>query len=130
MDRSETKRTCGHFDMEVLIGYILLVGVLLSVLLLVIGLIWHWMSQGQFASEYLLGGTNLFGFLVGLSKRLSSGAFHPQFLVSLGIAVLLLTPLIRVVASMFYFAMVAHNWKYTVFTGFVAVVLTYSLFLR
>jgi uncharacterized membrane protein len=40
------------------------------------------------------------------------------------------TPYVRVLASLFYFAVVARNWKYTLFTGFVLTVLTYSLFLR
>ena len=130
MERSETKRRRGHFDMEVLVGYILLVGVLLSVLLLSIGLIWHWTSKGKLGLEYPIEGGNLFGFLLLLSQQILSGTFHPRFLISLGIAVLLLTPLVRVIASVFYFAIIEHNWKYTIFTGFVTAVLTYSLFLR
>jgi uncharacterized membrane protein len=41
----------------------------------------------------------------------------------------MLTPYIRVLASLLYFAFVERNRKYTVFTGFVFAVLTYSLFL-
>jgi uncharacterized membrane protein len=48
----------------------------------------------------------------------------------MGIGVLMLTPFVRVLASVFYFAFVEHNWKYTLFTAFVLSVLTYSLFLR
>jgi uncharacterized membrane protein len=130
MERSETKKCQSHFDMEVLVGYILLVGVLLSVLFLMIGLIWHWISKGKLGLEYAIEGKNLFGFLLLLSRQIFSGTFHPRFLVSLGIAVLLLTPLVRVIASVFYFAIIEHNWKYTIFTGFVTVILVYSLFLR
>ena len=43
---------------------------------------------------------------------------------------LLLTPYVRVLASMLYFALVERNLKYSVFTAFVLLVLTYSLFLR
>lgn len=130
MKSPETKKKGGHLDMEVLVGYILLVGVLLSVLLLAIGLVWHWTSRGKLEIEYDIKGKNLFEFLLLLLQQMFSGAFHPRFLVSLGIAVLLLTPLVRVSASMFYFAIEEHNWKYTAFTGFVLGVLTYSLFLR
>jgi hypothetical protein len=35
-----------------------------------------------------------------------------------------------VLASLLFFAFAEHNWKYTLFTGFVLAVLTYSLFLR
>ena len=43
---------------------------------------------------------------------------------------LLLTPLVRVLASLLFFALAERNWKYALFTGFVLAVLTYSLFLR
>ena len=130
MESPEPKKFHNHFDMEVLIGYILLVGVLLSVALLVMGLVWHWASKGKLGLQYQIEGNNLFGFLVLLLRQVSSSTFHSRFLVSLGIAVLLLTPLVRVIASMFYFAIVEHNWKFTAFTGFVTAVLIYSLFLR
>jgi len=42
----------------------------------------------------------------------------------------MLTPFVRVLTSVFYFAFVERNWKYTLFTGFVLGLLTYSLFLR
>jgi uncharacterized membrane protein len=42
----------------------------------------------------------------------------------------MLTPYLRVVASVVYFMAGLRNWKYAVFTGFVLAVLTYSLFLR
>jgi Kef-type K+ transport system membrane component KefB len=44
--------------------------------------------------------------------------------------ILMLTPFFRVAASVFYFMIALKNWKYTLFTGFVLAVLTYSLFLR
>jgi len=51
-------------------------------------------------------------------------------LINLGIAVLILTPYVRILASVLYFAFVARNWKYTLFTASVLGVLTYSLFGR
>ena len=42
----------------------------------------------------------------------------------------MLTPFVRVLASMFYFIIALKNWKYTVFTGIVLGVLTFSLFIR
>ena len=49
-------------------------------------------------------------------------------LVNLGIAVLLLTPYVRVLMSMLYFVFVERNLKYALFTGFVLAMLTYGLF--
>jgi uncharacterized membrane protein len=50
--------------------------------------------------------------------------------ISLGVATLLLTPYLRVLASIGYFAFVERDLKYTLFTTFVFAVLTYSLLLR
>jgi uncharacterized membrane protein len=61
---------------------------------------------------------------------LISGDIRSRLFINSGIVVLLLTPYVRVLASMLYFAAVEHNLKYTLFTGFVFSVLTYSLFLR
>lgn len=59
-----------------------------------------------------------------------SDAILRRFIINMGIAVLMLNFFVRVLASVFYFAFVEHNWKYTLFTAFVLSALTYSLFLR
>ena len=125
----ETK-TAAHLAMEILIGYILLVGVLLSTILLIIGLAWHWARTGHLRFEYPIVGMNLFEFISLDVRQIVSGPFRPMLIVNLGIAVVMFTPYIRVLASMLYFAWVERNQKYTLFTGFVLTALTYSLFLR
>ena len=127
---SEKVKATTHFDMEILIGYILLVGVLLSMALLIIGLAWHWATTGHLRLEYPIMGMNLFEFVHISLRQIASGAIHPRLMVNLGIAVVMFTPYVRVLASMLYFALVERNGKYTLFTGFVFSVLTYSLFLR
>jgi uncharacterized membrane protein len=122
-------KTAG-LDMEILVGYILLIGVLLSVALIAIGVVWHGLATGQLGLEYSISGMNLFKFALVDIHQMFSGVFRPRLFVNLGIATLMLTPYVRVLASMFYFAFVERNRKYTVFTGFVFSVLTYSLFLR
>ncbi len=117
-------------DMETLVGYILQVGVLLSVALLAAGLLWHWAATGSSRLDYTLAGMSFFQFLLADLQQALAGAFRPRLLVSLGIATLLLTPYLRVAASFLYFALVARDGKYATFTGFVWAVLTYSLFLR
>jgi uncharacterized membrane protein len=120
----------GTFDMEVLVGYILLIGVLTSIALILGGLAWHWLQTGQIGVQYRISGMNFFEFLFKDLAQLFGGQLRPRLFVSLGIAMLMLTPFVRVLASMVYFLVAARNWKYTVFTGFVLAVLTYSLFLR
>lgn len=116
--------------MELLVGSILLAGVLSSIALLAVGLAWHWATSGNTVLDYSLGATTVFQFVVTDVRQLTSGALRPRVLVNLGIAILLLTPYVRVLASMLYFALVERNMKYSVFTAFVLLVLTYSLFLR
>ncbi len=118
------------FDMETLVGYLLAGGVILSMAFIAAGLIWNWVRTGSPALAYNIQGMNFFEFVLQDARQVLFGGFGPRRLVNLGIATLLLTPFVRVFASMIYFAVAAHNWKYSAFTLFVFSVLTYSLFLR
>ena len=113
--------------METLIGYILLIGVLSSILLLLAGTAWHLLATGTIRFDYRIESVNLWDFLV---TSFTSGTLTPKTVVNLGISVLLLTPYLRVLASMLYFLFAERNWKYSLFTFFVFSVLSYSLFLR
>jgi len=126
----ENKEHDMQFDMESLVGAILLVGVLLSISLLIIGIAWYYALTGHLGVHYQISGMNLFSFFIQDLHQVFHGLLQPHILISLGINVLMLTPYTRVLISMLYFAFVEHNFKYTMFTGFVLVVLTYSLFLR
>ncbi len=119
-----------QFDMEVLVGYILLIGVLISMGLIALGMAWRWVNTGALEFDYTIAGMNFFEFVWSDLQQVFAGAFRPRLLVNLGIAALMLTPYVRVLASMVYFAVAERNWKYTLFTAFVFTVLTYSLFLR
>lgn len=119
-----------QFDMDVLVGYILLFGVLLSMAFLVAGLIWRWAETRGVSMDYRLAGMNLFELVMLDARRMVHGQFRARMMITSGILVLMLTPYLRVVASMLYFLTVLKNWKYTVFTSIVLIVLTYSLFLR
>jgi uncharacterized membrane protein len=119
-----------RFDMEVIVGYILMGGVLVSMVLVTAGLTWRWIATGRLELDYSLGGMNLFEFVLSDVRQVAADAVRPRLLVNLGIAALMLTPYARVLASMLYFAFVERNGKYTLFTGFVFTVLTYSLFLQ
>lgn len=116
-------------DMEALIGYVLLCGLALSMALIVGGLIWRWVVTGHLGAEYSMAGSDLFNFAVHELHAAASDDLRPRRLINLGFLCLMLTPYARVLTSMVYF-MVERNWKYTVFTGIVFGVLTYSLFLR
>lgn len=118
-----------QWDMDLVIGSILQVGVLISLVLIAAGLVWRWIATGRLELNYYLGGVNLFKVVVRDMRLLAKGTVRPHVLVTSGIVVLMLTPYFRVLASVLYFVGVLKNWKYTVFTSVVLAVLTYSLFL-
>ena len=135
MSREECLKTGPSADaretrMDTLIGYVLVGGVTLCVLLIVAGIAWHWIRTGHAEVRYPIARMNLFEFVVADVQQVASGEFRPRLLVSLGIAALLLTPYLRVTVSLAFFALAERNWKYSLFTGFVLAVLTYSLFVR
>lgn len=119
-----------QFEMDTLVGTILQDGVLLSLGLIAAGLTWVWFRTGYLSLSYQISGVNLFEFVSEELRLAAHGAIRPRLLINLGIAVLMLTPFIRVAASVVYFLGVLKNWKYTLFTAIVLSVLTYSLFLR
>jgi uncharacterized membrane protein len=123
-------RRGGRFDMEMLVGYILLAGVLGSMLLIAAGILWHWLATRQLGFQYTITGMNLYQFVVTDLRQAVRGDFRPRLVANFGIIILMMTPYLRVFASMVYFAAVERNWKYALFTAFVFSVLTYSLFIR
>lgn len=116
--------------MDALVGYLLMIGVALSMTLIVAGMLWQFFRTGRFLVERPLAGMNLFEFVVDEVRLVVHGEFHPRNLVDAGIVVLMFTPYLRVVASMFYFIFALKNWKYSLFTAVVLGILTFSLFLR
>ncbi|HUL16004.1 MAG TPA: DUF1634 domain-containing protein [Terriglobales bacterium] len=130
VSRTASKAEARQFEMDVLVGHILLYGVMLSLLLICSGLIWRWFNAGNLRFDYELSGMNLFQLVAAEMKQALHAELRPRLLLSLGIAVLMLTPFIRVLASVFYFLIFQKNWKYALFTSLVLIVLTYSLFLR
>jgi uncharacterized membrane protein len=116
--------------MDALVGTLLATGVITSIALIVAGLLWHRLATGVATFDAPLGGTDAVRLMVGDLRVAVTGRLSPRLLVSLGIAVLLFTPYLRVLASVLFFALVEHDWKYTACTGFVLAVLTYSLVMR
>ena len=75
-----------------------------------------------------LAATSVGQFIITDVRQVTTAAARPRLLVNVGIAVLMLTPYVRVLASMLYFVFVERNVKYSLFTAFVLATLTYSLF--
>jgi uncharacterized membrane protein len=117
-----------RLDMDMVIGYLLEIGVLGSLLLILGGYLWKWLNTGGLTMAYSIPGKNLYRLWADDFHQALSGAWRPRLLVNMGIALLLATPYFRVFVSFLYFALVQRNLKYTVFTLMVFSGLTYSLF--
>jgi len=126
---SDEKRSI-EYKMDILVGYILLTGVLVSIVLIATGVVWHYVDTGHLGFDYSIAGMNLFQFVLNEIHQFTQFHLRPRLFVNLGIAALMLTPYIRVLASMLFFALAEQNYKYTTFTAIVLMVLTYGLFLR
>lgn len=120
----------GQRKMDLLVGYLLLCGVVLSMALIIAGLIWRFFRIGHLSVSQKISGMNLFEFAVSEARMVLADHLRPRTLIACGIAVLMLTPYIRVLASMLYFIFALKNWKYSLFTALVLAVLTFSLFIR
>ncbi len=117
---------------ERIIAYVLISGVVISLLFEVAGMIRYYHSQGHFRiledRSQFIHGSNFFYFLIEFVR---GGYAHRKwiFLMTLGIAFLMLTPYLRVILSVFFF-LKEKNIKYIVITLFVLALLTISLILH
>ena len=116
--------------LETLVFAILSRGLLLSVVLILAGLTWEWILQGTLNADHpALSAVNVRGLLESFAAGSPAG-LSPLVLLSAGIAVLLMTPYVQVLAAMLFFTFRDRNYRFSAITGFVAVVLTWVLFLR
>ena len=117
---------------ERIIGCILISGVVISLFLEVIGIILYYRSYGQFKiledRAVFIHGKNFFYFFVELiqGEHIREKAL---WLMTLGIAILILTPYVRVILSVVHFSR-EKNLKYVLITLFVLALLTMSLALQ
>jgi uncharacterized membrane protein len=122
----------GETKLEVIIGYLLIVGVLTSVVLEVIGIILFYATYGNTQvsqnQAFFISGENFFAFIIQQTQNLF-GSQNALLFMTLGLIILLLTPYIRAITSVIYFGW-ERNRKYVAITMFVLLVLTASLALH
>jgi len=124
------KRIPGEEKLELAISYILIVGVLLSVAIEAVGIVAYYSSNRNlsivFQPNLAMSGADFFGYTNSVIQGILLGTWTPMQILALGIILLMITPYLRVVASVIYFGF-AKNTKYLFITLFVLVVLTASL---
>lgn len=128
MPRPEASDRSGK-RFEVTMSYLLVAGVVTSLIVEVVGIALFRRFFGGFAiSEeeiMFLHGRNFFDFVASLLRVEAEGT-SGLFLMTLGVVILVLTPYARVVLSVLYFAW-SKNIKFVLITLFVLVVLSFSL---
>jgi uncharacterized membrane protein len=119
----------GETGLETGVSYVLITGVVISLLLEVAGLVLFYLTFHSLAISHggavLVRGRGFFDFLYRQIFG-TSGQVPALRLMMLGIAILILTPYVRAVMSVVYFAL-TRNVKYVIITLFVLVILTISL---
>jgi uncharacterized membrane protein len=118
--------------LEIAISYMLIAGVVLSLVLEVIGVALMWGSYRRLDisqdPSLFIQGRNFFTFAFETIANRHPAGPGIAFMTA-GIIVLILTPYSRVVASVFYFA-AERNLRYVLITLFVLIVVTLSLALH
>ncbi len=122
----------GDSKLETSISYLLMAGVIFSLVLEIVGLVILCISNNSLAisqsNDVFIRGNDFFTFIAQQLWGKHSQNIGVQ-LMTLGIIVLILTPFIRLIASVIYFVW-RKNLKYVLITLFVLVVITLSLTLH
>jgi uncharacterized membrane protein len=122
----------GETRLETWLSYVLISGVVISLILEVTGMILFYRASRSMAisesGAMFIRGQNFFMFLSRLFYETFSGITAFRLMV-LGVAALILTPYVRAVMSVIYFAS-RKNVKYLIITLFVLTVLTASLLMH
>ena len=122
----------GESKLDRAISYLLITGVIISLLLEILGVIILYLSYGHLNisqdTSVFIRGHDFFSFIYQQFKGGRAVGSAILFLTA-GIIVLILTPYVRVIASVIYFAW-EKNIKYVLITLFVLVVVTLSLALH
>ncbi len=122
----------GEPKLETGISFILISGVIVSIILELIGIILLYYTYGHLNisqdTNMFIKGHNFFSFIYETFSRKHPSGSAVLFMTA-GVITLILTPYIRIIASVIYFAW-EKNTKYVLITLFVLLVVTLSLALH
>jgi len=128
----EPLKQSNESKIEVILSYILITGVIVSLTLMIAGMILFYLDFGSFDisrdPSMFIQGKNFFSFIFDIFKGNGSENTALIFL-TIGTIVLMLTPFIRVVASLIYFIWIKDK-KYIFITLTVLIILIITLSLH
>lgn len=123
-------RRSGENRLEVVISYILIVGVTISVSIEALGIVNYYYSYGNlevlFQPQFTMKGDDFFSYSMTAIQSLVLGSWTPIHILGFGLVLLMFIPYVRVAASVIYYGL-AKNMKYLAITLVVLVILTASL---
>ena len=124
---------CGESRLETIVSYILIGGVTLSLVLEVVGIIEFYRTYGSLNiltqdRSVFIQGKNFFTFLAGVFGR-AKAENSSLFMMTLGMASLILTPFVMAVVALCYFLW-SRKLKYVLVTAIVVVIISVSLALH
>lgn len=135
-ERKRDREKEGIDKLEAVISYILIGGVILSMVLIGIGLMTYYIPKGigsspHYTMKWKMSGSDFFAYVTNtiLNFNFSSYALSSSNeikLMAIGIIILIITPFTRVIASVIFFG-ISRNLKYLFITSFVLILLTFSL---
>lgn len=116
--------------LEEVIGYILMIGVITSLMMELAGLVLYVTDERTMEidlkdPEACVRSRNFFAYILDVASSMFGNPDYAS-LMALGLVLLMLTPYLRVVASAVYFAF-SRNYKYVAITLIVLAMLTASL---
>jgi uncharacterized membrane protein len=119
----------GETKLETIVSYLLIIGVVASVIMEAIGITLYFGTYGNVQvsqnPDVFISGKDFFAFIIYQTQHLL-GTQNAILFMTLGLIILILTPYIRAITSVIYFAWERH-YKYVLITLFVLIVLTVSL---
>lgn len=127
MDRAARAFWVARFDIESLISKILRSGTWLSLGLIAAGWVVQWTEKNPEGFGPYLRARSVPLLILSDFREGGLPVPWPARLIHLGVAVLLLTPYVRVAATLWYSIEVERSWKRLLSTGLVLVFLTVIL---
>jgi uncharacterized membrane protein len=119
----------GESRLETAISWLLITGVMVSLVLEITGIVMYYHAYHQVGisqdPSVFIQGKNFFTFIYD-RLRSGQGSSAAARIMTAGIVILILTPYIRVIVSVYYFSR-EKNFKYVLITLFVLIVLTVTL---
>ncbi len=121
---------CGEPQLEKIVSWVLMGGVIISLLFEIAGLVLFYRANGNL--HIVLGDNAVFvqgrNFFIFLYQTFSLPGIHSRaiFFMTAGMVTLILTPYAMVITSLLYF-LHHRNYRYVFITGFIVIIISISL---